>query len=116
MASFFLKNNAQERKNEKQSHAHCDRNDKDHVRNGRHLVREHLEIRLCDGDGNAHNKRDRNQKAELRVLVSCEPIRSPMGIMAMSAPREKRAIPTIRSTEPTRKRATVPPVMGATEK
>ncbi|CAK7066145.1 MAG: hypothetical protein DELT_03127 [Desulfovibrio sp.] len=52
----------------------------------------------------------------LRVLVSWEPIRSPIGIMAMSAPREKSAIPTIRSSAPTRKSAIVPPVMGATVK
>ena len=55
-------------------------------------------------------------RPSLRVLVSCEPIRSPIGIMAISAPREKSAMPTMRSTAPIRNNATVPPVMGATVK
>ena len=45
--------------------------------------------------------------------VSCAPIRSPMGIMDRSAPRENRHIPTISKTSPTKKEPNVPPGMGA---
>ena len=45
--------------------------------------------------------------------VSCAPIRSPMGIMDRSAPRENRHIPTINRINPTKKEPNIPPGMGA---
>ena len=57
-------------------------------------------------------KKTRTTRAMFRVRVSREPMASPMGIIAISAPREKRPIPTISSTAPARKRSSVPMGIG----
>ena len=49
-----------------------------------------------------------------RVRVSREPMASPMGIIAISAPREKRPIPRMSSTAPAKNSSTVPMGMGTT--
>ena len=51
-------------------------------------------------------------KESLRSRVICFPTPSPIGIMAMSAPREKSPIPTIKSTAPTRKSISISAGMG----
>ena len=46
-------------------------------------------------------------------FVSCSPTFSPMGIIAISAPRVKRLIPSTRKIEPTAKSASTEPDRGA---
>ena len=50
--------------------------------------------------------------AGVRILVRWLPLCSPMGIMAISAPRLKNPIPTIKSTAPTRNISRVASDMG----
>ena len=50
------------------------------------------------------------------LLVILVPIRSPIGVMAISAPRVKNIIPAIISTAPIRKHSRILGEMGATEK
>ena len=65
-------------------------------------------------------KPSRNDRAtttlSLRLRVMQVPTRSPMGVMAISAPSVKNIMPAIRNTAPTRNVSTMPGEMGATLK
>ena len=50
--------------------------------------------------------------AAVLALVSCLPVCSPMGIMAISAPRLKKPMPRMSSTAPTRNIISVASGMG----
>ena len=51
-----------------------------------------------------------------RLFVIAGPTRSPMGDMAISAPRLKNIIPTVRSTAPARKQSRIPEGTGTSAK
>ncbi len=55
-------------------------------------------------------------RGRLRVLVSMVPIRSPMGVMLISAPRVKNMMPTMIIAAPSRKQSRMLGETGAMEK
>ena len=61
--------NAHDRQRQKRAHAHRDGINQHLVRDGGHLLGKHLQIRLSDGDDDAHHKRDGdNQRDFLHPL------------------------------------------------
>ena len=85
---------AQERDGEEQAHACRHRENQGLVRDGGHLIGQHLQVRLEMVMRNPSRKPMPKITGSLRLWVITAPTRSPMGVMLISAPSVKNMMPT----------------------